>query len=126
MFGLFKKKEVKPLYIHAKDVFSIIKSDYDEGCAFCLVDFLYQGRTYTMGSSLLPNTEERQENIIFVFNEHSYRTFEEFAQNSVINGVNLSESSEMIEITRAGIIDGDAAISSPWDDTRLEKFAIKE
>ncbi len=25
MFGLFQKKEKKPLYIHAKDVFSIIK-----------------------------------------------------------------------------------------------------
>ena len=39
MFGLFQKKR-KPLYIHAKDVFAIIKSDYEAGCAFCLAEFL--------------------------------------------------------------------------------------
>ena len=42
MFG-FKKKERKPLLIKAKDVFSIIKSDYDEGVAFCLIDFNLEG-----------------------------------------------------------------------------------
>ncbi len=126
MFRLFKKKETPPLYIHARDVFRIIKSDYDSGDAFCLVDFVYQGRTYTMGSSLLPGSRECDEELWFIFNDEKYRSFEEFTQNSVINGVNLSDSSEVIEITRAGIIDGDAAISSPWDDTRLEKFAIKD
>ncbi len=124
MFGF--KKKVKPLYIHAKDVFAIIKSDYDDGCAFCLADFVYQGRKYTMGSCLIPNSDECQENVFFMFNDSRYDTYEEFAENAVINGVNLSESSEIIEITRAGIIDGEEMISTPWGDTRLEKFAIKE
>ena len=42
MFG-FKKKEKKPLLIKTKDVFSIIKADYDEGIAFCLIEFKLKG-----------------------------------------------------------------------------------
>lgn len=38
MFGL-KKKEKKLLLIRSRDVFSIIKEDYDVGTAFCLIDF---------------------------------------------------------------------------------------
>lgn len=122
--GFLRKK--KPLYIHAKDVFTIIKSDYDHDTAFCLADFVYQGQKYTMGSCLIPNSEERKENVFFVFNESRYRTFEKFTENTIINGVKLAESSEIIEITRAGIIDGDAMIPTPWADTRLEKFAIQD
>ena len=48
MFG-FKKKEKKPLLIKTKDVFSIIKADYDEGIAFCLIEFKLKGRTLYNG-----------------------------------------------------------------------------
>lgn len=63
MFG-FKKKEKKPLLIKVKDVFSIIKSDYDEGIAFCLIDFNLEGNLYTMGAVLIPNSEEKRKTYI--------------------------------------------------------------
>lgn len=63
MFG-FKKKEKKPLFIQAKDVFSIIKADYDAGIAFCLIDFNLEGNLYTMGSVLIPDSEEKRKTYI--------------------------------------------------------------
>ena len=62
MFG-FGKKEKKPLFIKTKDVFSIMKSDYDNGVAFDLIDFNLEGKTYTMGSVLIPDSKEKKENI---------------------------------------------------------------
>jgi len=50
MFG-FKKKENKPLLIMGTDVIEIIKSDYEEDMAFALIEFLYDGKQYTMGSA---------------------------------------------------------------------------
>lgn len=120
-----KKKEKKPLDIKLKDVFSIIKSDYDDGIAFCLIEFMLDDEMYTMGSVLTPNSEEIQENIYFVFNDDRYDTYDEFAKNVEINGVKLSNSDEMVTIVRAGIIDGDAMIKTPWGDTRLAKMAIE-
>ena len=66
MFG-FKKKENKPLLIMGTDVIEIIKSDYEEDMAFALIEFLYDGKQYTIGSCVLPaNAEECKENISFV------------------------------------------------------------
>ena len=79
-----------------------------------------------MGSCLIPNSDECRENIYFVFNGARYDTFEDFAQNAVIDGVNLSCSAEIIQITRAGIIDGEEMIATPWGDTRLKKHAIDQ
>ena len=121
-----KKKEKKTLDIKLKDVFSIIKSDYDDGIAFCLIEFMLDGEMYTMGSVLTPNSEEIQENIYFVFNDDRYDTYDEFAENVEINGVKLSNSDEVVTIVRAGIIDGDAMINTPWGDTRLAKMAIEK
>lgn len=70
MFG-FKKKEKKPLLIKAKDVFSIIKSDYDEGVAFCLIDFNLKGKIYTMGSVLIPDSEEKRKTYILFLKTNS-------------------------------------------------------
>lgn len=123
MFG-FKKK--KPLMIKAKDVFSIIKSDYDEGIAFCLIDFLLEGSQYTMGSVLIPNSEEKKENIYFVFEENRYDTYEEFAESVDVSGIKLFDTDTIIEVMRAGIIDGEPMIKSPWGDTRLAKMAISD
>ena len=47
MFG-FKKKENKPLLIMGTDVIEIIKSDYEEDMAFALIEFLYDGKQYTI------------------------------------------------------------------------------
>lgn len=121
-----KKKEKKTLDIKLKDVFSIIKSDYDEGIAFCLIEFMLDDEMYTMGSVLTPNSDEIQENIYFIFNDDRYDTYDEFAENVEINGVKLSNSDEVITIVRAGIIDGDAMINTPWGDTRLAKMAIEK
>ncbi len=123
MFG-FKKKEKKPLLIKAKDVFSIIKSDYDEGVAFCLIDFNLDSKIYTMGSALIADSEEKKENIYFVFEDERYDTYEEFAEGVEVGGIKLFNADIIIEILRAGIIDGEPMIKTPWGDTRLAKMAI--
>ena len=123
MFG-FKKKEKKPLLIKTKDVFSIIKADYDEGIAFCLIEFKLKGELYTMGAVLTPNSEEKKEHIYFAFQENTYNTYEKFAESVEIDGVKLFDSDTVIEIVRAGIIDGEAIINTPWGDTRLAKLAV--
>ena len=87
-----KKKEKKTHDIKLKDVFSIIKSDYDEGIAFCLIEFMLDDEMYTMGSVLTPNSEEIQENIYFAINDDRYDTYHEFAENVEINGVKLYNS----------------------------------
>ena len=77
MFG-FKKKEKKTLMIKASDVMNIIKSDYDNDMAFTLIEFIYNGKQYTMGSCVLPaNADECKENISFVFQEKVFKNFEE-------------------------------------------------
>ncbi len=79
-----------------------------------------------MGSVLNPNSDEIQENIYFVFNDDRYDTYDEFVENVEINGVKLSNSDEVVTIIRAGIIDGDAMIKTPWGYTRLAKMAIEK
>lgn len=118
----FKKKEKKPLFIKAKDVFAIIKSDYDEGVPFYLIDFNLEGEIYTMGSEFI--SESESENIKFLFEGKQYDTYEEFAESAAVNGIKLSNSDTIIKIMRAGIINGEALIKTPWGDTRLAKMAI--
>lgn len=124
MFG-FKKKEKKPLLIKTKDVFSIIKPDYDEGVAFGFIDFNLEGKIYTMGSSLIPDSKERKENIYFVFEDERYNTYEEFAESVEVGEIKLFNADIVIEVLRAGIIDGEPMIKTPWGDTRLAKMAIQ-
>lgn len=124
MFGFRKKKNV-PLFIRAKDVASIIQSDYRDGVAFCLIEFQLDGKLYTMGSVLLPNQEERQENIYFVFDGKRYDTYEEFLQNAVVDGIRILDTDTIIEVVRAGIVDGEPLIQTPWGETRLAKMAIQ-
>lgn len=126
MFGLFKKKETKPLYIHAKDVFSIIKLDYEDGIAFCLIEFKLDGHIYTMGSSLHEEGEETKENIDFVFEDQTFDSYNQFETGARVNGHSLFETNPIIEVLRAGIIDGEAMIKTPWGDTRLAKMALQD
>lgn len=124
MFG-FKRKEKKPLWIMGKDVMEIIRSDYEEGMSFTLMEFHYKGMLYLMGSCVVPpDAEERKENIVFVFQDQSYQDFEEFQTKACIDGVRISELEEPIEIVRAGIIGNDTALKTPWGDTRLAKKAL--
>ena len=124
MFG-FSKKTKKTLLIKIKDVFSIIKSDYDNDMPFYIIEFVYNNETYTLGSSLLPESENEKGNIVFVFNGIQFEDYEQFINNVRIDGIKLAESENPVEIIRAGIVDGDAMIKSPWGDARLERYAIK-
>ena len=124
MFG-FKRKEKKPLWIMGKDVMEIIRSDYEAGMSFTLIEFHYKGIPYLMGSCVVPpDAEERKENIVFVFQDQSYQDFEEFQAKACIDGVRISELEEPIEIVRAGIIGNDTVLKTPWGDTRLAKKAL--
>lgn len=125
MFG-FKRKEKKTLWIMGKDVMEIIRSDYEDGMSFTLIEFHYKGMPYLMGSCVVPpDAEERKENIVFVFQDQPYQDFEEFQAKACIDGVRISELEEPIEIVRAGIIGNDTALKTPWGDTRLAKKALQ-
>lgn len=121
MFGFKKKK--KNLLIKAKDVFSIIKSDYDNDMEFCLIEFICNNKSHTMGAPAIPDRKKGKENIFFVFDGKEYVTYEDFANNVIIDGFRLSDSETILEITRAGIINGEEMIT-PWGDTRLKKYAL--
>lgn len=126
MFG-FKKKEKKPLWIMAKDVMEIIHADYKDNMCFALIEFIYEGEHYLMGSLVIPpDADERKENIYFVFQDSKYQYFEEFEDSARINGVKVSELSDPIEIIRAGIIGNDTMLTTPWGDTRLKKKALNQ
>ncbi len=91
MFG-FGKKEKKSLWIMSGDVVEIIKSDYDNDMAFTLIEFLYNGQKYRMGSCVLPtNEEEKKENIYFVFQDEVYKDFGEFQAKCCIDGKKISD-----------------------------------
>ena len=62
-----------------KEVMEIIRSDYDGGMSFTLIEFHYQEGVYLMGSCVVPpEAEERKENISFVFQDQVFEEFEEF------------------------------------------------
>ncbi len=125
MFGL-KKKEQKPLWIMGKDVMEIIWSDYEEGIAFTLVEFHYQGGAYLLGSCVVPpEAEEKKENIVFVFQDQVYQDYQEFQEKACINGIRISEWKDPIEIVRAGIVGNDTLLKTPWGDTRLAQKALR-
>ncbi len=126
MFG-FKKKEKrdKTLWIMGKDVMEIIRSDYESNAAFTLIEFVYQGEHYLMGSSLISlEEEERKENIYFEFQDEAYGDFDAFQEHARIDGVKISELKEPIEIVRAGIVGNDTMLGTPWGETRLAKKAL--
>lgn len=125
--GLFaRKKKEEPLFIKAKDLASIIESDYEEGYAFCLAEIKTGGASHILGSCVLPDCEECQANIRFVFDGETYGTYEEFAANVSMEGSPISVSEAVLEVVRAGIIDGDAALKTPWGDARLAKMALRD
>ena len=122
---VFKKKEQKPLWIMGKDVMEIIRSDYNEGMAFTLVEFHYRGGAYLMGSCIVPpDAQERKENISFVFQEQVFQEFDEFQAKACIDGIRIYELEEPIEVVRAGIIGNDTMLKTPWGETRLAKKAL--
>lgn len=123
----FWKKQNKSLFIMGTDVIEIIKSDYENDMAFALIEFLYEGKQYTMGSRVLPaNAEECKENISFIFQDKVFKNFEEFQSDINIDDKNISQLDKPIEIIRAGIIDNEVLLKTPWGDKRLADKAVNK
>ena len=126
MFG-FGKKQNKSLLIMGRDVVEIIKSDYENDMAFTLIEFLYDGKQYILGSCVLPaNAEECKENISFIFQDKIFKNFEEFQSNINIDDKNIFQLDKPLEIIRAGIIDNEALLKTPWGDKRLADRAVNK
>ena len=126
MFG-FKKNEKPTLIIEAKDLMEIIKSDYDNDMAFTLIEFSYNEKKYVMGSCVLPaNAEECKENISFIFQDKVFKNFEEFQSNINIDDKNIFQLDKPLEIIRAGIIDNEALLKTPWGDKRLADRSVNK
>ncbi len=126
MFG-FKKNEKPMLIIEAKDLMEIIKSDYDNDMAFTLIEFSYNEKKYVMGSCALPaNAEECKENISFIFQDRVFESFEEFQTAIIIDNKNILQLEKPLEILRAGIIDNEPMLKTPWGDKRLADKAVNK
>ena len=126
MFG-FKKNEKPTLIIEAKDLMEIIKSDYDNDMAFTLIEFSYNEKKYVMGSCALPaNAEECKENISFIFQDRVFESFEEFQTAIIIDNKNILQLEKTLEILRAGIIDNEPMLKTPWGDKRLADKAVNK
>lgn len=126
MFG-FKKNEKPTLIIEAKDLMEIIKSDYDNDMAFTLVEFSYNEKKYVMGFCVLPaNAEECKENISFIFQDRVFESFEEFQTAIIIDNKNILQLEKPLDILRAGIIDNEPMLKTPWGDKRLADKAVNK
>lgn len=126
MFG-FKKNEKPTLIIEAKDLMEIIKSDYDNDMAFTLIEFSYNEKKYVMGSCVLPaNAEACKENISFIFQDRVFESFEEFQTAIIIDNKNILQLEKPLEILRAGIIDNEPMLKTPWGDKRLADKAVNK
>lgn len=126
MFG-FKKNEKPTLIIEAKDLMEIIKSDYDNDMAFTLIEFSYNEKKYVMGSCVLPaKAEECKENISFIFQDRVFESFEEFQTAIIIDNKNILQLEKPLEILRAGIIDNEPMLKTPWGDKRLADKAVNK
>ena len=126
MFG-FKKNEKPTLIIEAKDLMEIIKSDYDNDMAFTLIEFSYNEKKYVMGSCVLPaNAEECKKNISFIFQDRVFESFEEFQTAIIIDNKNILQLEKPLEILRAGIIDNEPMLKTPWGDKRLADKAVNK
>lgn len=130
MFKIFKKHP-KTLWISMQDVLAIIKSDYDKSWPFEIIEFRYGGTTHRMGAYVEDLDEKfynkiKQEEIYFVFDEQTYTSFEEFVKSVRINGIPITDVLGPIEVLQAGIVNGEAMLSSPWGEKRLSAHAIEK
>lgn len=125
MFGLKKQKEDN-LFIKVQDVIEIIKEDYEESIAFSLMEIRFDEKEHIIGACIVPyDAEENKENIRFVFDEKLFSSIEDFIffikQESGIGSLD-----SVIEIVKAGIINGETVLKSPWYEKRLALKAINK
>lgn len=130
MFKFFKKHP-KTLWISMQDVLAIIKSDYDKSWPFELIEFRYGGTTHRMGACVEDLEEKfhdniKQEEIRFVFDDQTYTSFDEFVNSVYVDGIPIADVLGPIEVLQAGIVNGEAMLSSPWGETRLSAHAIEK
>lgn len=126
MFGLGRKKKPN-LFIKITDVIEIIREDYENGVAFCLIDFQYHNEMHSMGSCVFPEgAVETKKNIRFVFDDEVYETIDQMISSAEIEKIPVSDLPEPIEVTRAGILNGEVLLKSPWGDKRLAAHALNE
>lgn len=114
-----------------QDVLAIIKSDYDKSWPFEIIEFRYGGTKHRMGAYVEDLGEKfynkiKQEEIHFVFDEQTYTSFEEFVKSVHINGIPITDVLGPIEVLQAGIVNGEAMLSSPWGEKRLSAHAIEK
>ena len=89
--------------------------------------FSYNEKKYVMGSCVLPaNAEECKENISFIFQDRVFEIFEEFQTAIIIDNKNILQLEKPLEILRAGIIDNEPMLKTPWGDKRLADKAVNK
>ncbi len=123
MFGL-KKRRQDSLFIKTQDVIEFIKEDYEDSVAFSLMEIRFEEKEHIIGSCLVPyDAEENKENIRFVFDDNIFDSIDEFIffikQDHAIGNLET-----IIEVVKAGIINGEAVLKSPWYEERLAQKAV--
>ncbi len=72
------------------------------------------------------NAEECKENISFIFQDRVFESFEEFQTAIIIDNKNILQLEKPLEILRAGIIDNEPMLKTPWGDKRLADKAVNK
>ena len=84
-------------------------------------------QVFQQGSCVLPaNAEECKENISFIFQDRVFESFEEFQTAIIIDNKNILQLEKPLEILRAGIIDNEPMLKTPWGDKRLADKAVNK
>ena len=88
---------------------------------------LFHDRTGRLRHCVLPaNAEECKENISFIFQDRVFESFEEFQTAIIIDNKNILQLEKPLEILRAGIIDNEPMLKTPWGDKRLADKAVNK
>lgn len=105
-----------------RDVLDIIDQDYKNGSTFELIELGFNEETHIIGSCHIPyDSAETKENIKFVFDNHNFESIEEFKQAIYLD---TFDENSVIAVTKAGIINGEVLLKTPWGETRLARKAI--
>ena len=67
-----------------------------------------------------------EENISFIFQDRVFESFEEFQTAIIIDNKNILQLEKPLEILRAGIIDNEPMLKTPWGDKRLADKAVNK
>ena len=62
----------------------------------------------------------------FIFQDRVFESFEEFQTAIIIDNKNILQLEKPLEILRAGIIDNEPMLKTPWGDKRLADKAVNK